>query len=465
MKKPESCTAHAMRTTTRKCKEAALNLLAKKKLQSLNCTLPLISDYAVGKRTRAASSKSSSMSIDDDITSLTSVTMTRDKRRLKPLPPELVHPPSPADTGDENSQPPERRVSRRRTIHQLEHQMVNHHDESSNNSLASSSVSSYMTTSSEFSQLPNFLAQHLNNTTKSMPVKEVTKTKESESAIPVPGWRVKPIAVGFRLEGTENTSDDVYAKRHQRHETDEIKIKRRDIRRQYENYLREKMMLKEGRKVATSTSNSQTNKKNPITSIPDDGHIYSMVCDEADLEGNSFNLIQLEIYNSFCLDLELESILIVDQRDLAKARVAPKLGDDETKPAVLTIKKPEPVLNTSSKRSTSSKPSAHNNKENSSLVNKTSSIFSQNKRITAPTSTMSKKRLISSIYDDIDSDYKNNTSPFDFPLNTSPTTDHKKSKTTTTITPPRRRSLCSQITNSNFFTKSISSPVRKRQKL
>jgi hypothetical protein len=163
---------------------------------------------------------------------------------------------------------------------------VDTHDESSNNSMASSSTKSSVASSasstnyhqpasesssnqntSVFNRLASFLNKQFdwpylspskekkpdhnkaanspteNNTDqKEEHIKEEKKESRSKNVIIVPNWRIVTIKKGFRLEGTENMNDDCFLKRHQKHENEEIRIKRRDMRWQREEYLREKLL-------------------------------------------------------------------------------------------------------------------------------------------------------------------------------------------------------------------------------
>ena len=84
----------------------------------------------------------------------------------------------------------------------------------------------------------------------------------------MPGFRITaPIRPGYRLEGTEDTTDDCYLKRHQKYEAEEIRIKRWDMRRQKEEFERNKLL--KGRyysKSNVSASNSKTSKSSASSS-------------------------------------------------------------------------------------------------------------------------------------------------------------------------------------------------------
>ena len=47
----------------------------------------------------------------------------------------------------------------------------------------------------------------------------------------IPGWRIKPIAPSYVMEGTENIEDENFLKRHQKPENDEKRRKRWDVQR------------------------------------------------------------------------------------------------------------------------------------------------------------------------------------------------------------------------------------------
>jgi hypothetical protein len=63
-----------------------------------------------------------------------------------------------------------------------------------------------------------------------------------------------PMKKSFRLEGTENMTDEFISKKHQKHENEEIKIKRWDMRMQKEEYERNR------RNLAASGSKATTSK-------------------------------------------------------------------------------------------------------------------------------------------------------------------------------------------------------------
>lgn len=95
------------------------------------------------------------------------------------------------------------------------------------------------------SAIPSYQSPEKSN--KPSPVKNVL----------VPSWRtilIKPI---YKLEGTENLNDEFYLKRHQKHENEERIIKKRDLRRQKEEYLKYKM---QNRNRLTSANKTDKNK-------------------------------------------------------------------------------------------------------------------------------------------------------------------------------------------------------------
>lgn len=55
--------------------------------------------------------------------------------------------------------------------------------------------------------------------------------KDSDNKEEIPGWRLKPIAPSYAMEGTENIEDETILKRHQKHENDEKRRKRWDVQR------------------------------------------------------------------------------------------------------------------------------------------------------------------------------------------------------------------------------------------
>lgn len=75
---------------------------------------------------------------------------------------------------------------------------------------------------------------------------------------------IKPI---YKLEGTENLNDEFYLKRHQKHENEERIIKKRDLRRQKEEYLKYKML---NRNRLNPTNKNDKNKLLVINNIDND---------------------------------------------------------------------------------------------------------------------------------------------------------------------------------------------------
>lgn len=139
---------------------------------------------------------------------------------------------------------------------QFELMFVENLDESSNNSTSSNkssiltfstateSVSTTSTTSSTLYTLANDFTENKHQ-------------QVQESKVVVPSWRLslkyKPF---YRIEGTESLTDDTFLKRHQKYENEEIKIKRWDMRRQREEYERNKLL-----KGRQSTSKVQPSVK------------------------------------------------------------------------------------------------------------------------------------------------------------------------------------------------------------
>jgi hypothetical protein len=83
--------------------------------------------------------------------------------------------------------------------------------------------------------------------------------------IVVPNWRIRLIKVGFRMEGTENTNDDCFLKRHQKHENEEVRIKRRDMRWQRDEMMREKLLKGRFSVAADDSATSNVSKSSKAT--------------------------------------------------------------------------------------------------------------------------------------------------------------------------------------------------------
>jgi hypothetical protein len=92
-----------------------------------------------------------------------------------------------------------------------------------------------------------------------------TTTKLSPHVV-VPSWREVSLKKSYKLEGTENTSEDVYLKRHVKYENEEIKIKRWDMRRQREEFERNKLLKRHQSLVSFSFSSSSSSSSIKNTS-------------------------------------------------------------------------------------------------------------------------------------------------------------------------------------------------------
>lgn len=85
------------------------------------------------------------------------------------------------------------------------------------------------------------------NDVKHINPQEETNSSSSNASkfsneVVVPSWRVVLFKANYKLEKTENLNDETYLKRHQKPETEEKQIKRWDLRRQREQYEREKLL-------------------------------------------------------------------------------------------------------------------------------------------------------------------------------------------------------------------------------
>lgn len=70
---------------------------------------------------------------------------------------------------------------------------------------------------------------------------EKQKNSPAKSVL-VPNWRTVSLKPIYKLEGTENLNDEYYLKRHQKHENEERLVKKRDLRRQKEEFIKFKML-------------------------------------------------------------------------------------------------------------------------------------------------------------------------------------------------------------------------------
>jgi len=91
--------------------------------------------------------------------------------------------------------------------------------------------------------------------------KEQETVNANNECVIVPSFRIKTIKMGFRIEGTENINDDMYEKKHQKLENEEIKIQKWDLKRQQYEYEKIKALQKENRlsiKTPASTPSTQS---------------------------------------------------------------------------------------------------------------------------------------------------------------------------------------------------------------
>lgn len=100
----------------------------------------------------------------------------------------------------------------------------------------------------------------------------------------MPEWREMIIKPAYRLEGTENTTADSYLKRHQKFENEEIRIKRWDMRRQKEEYERNKLL--KGR-YASQLIQQQSSKSKTATPQESNSSLASACSSTTSLSHNT----------------------------------------------------------------------------------------------------------------------------------------------------------------------------------
>lgn len=243
---------------------------------------------------------------------------------------------------------------------------VENHDESSNYSMASCSTKSTISTDSSMSTTsiydskfsgPTNTIPHLTNFVASPPppqskTAKMSPKKLNNSKILVPNWRVKVIRKGFKLEGTENMLEDFYLKKHQKHENEEIRIKRNDMRRQREELMREKLLQRQNQVVSsvpTIKSSKNCSKK-------------------VDMEEQD---VYMREFNESLLD-DIEEIQIVSEDELLNAKQLneneelveqqPESTQDSTKPQ-LAHRSCLKVLNSNQMEKNTKKKNIDNNKK------------------------------------------------------------------------------------------------------
>jgi hypothetical protein len=128
-----------------------------------------------------------------------------------------------------------------------------------------------LATSSASSSTRSALNRVLVSTTSALgasaadPAQQDESIKRCRRVIEVPKWRVVTIdeideLEGFILESTENMNEDCYLKRHTKHEKNEQRIKRHDMRRQREENMRQKQLR--GRSLSFAATSTDGDSKN-----------------------------------------------------------------------------------------------------------------------------------------------------------------------------------------------------------
>ncbi|XP_018320516.1 male-specific lethal 1 homolog isoform X2 [Agrilus planipennis] len=95
----------------------------------------------------------------------------------------------------------------------------------------------------------------------------------------VPRWRVKVYTSCYTMEGTENLDDEVFNKRHLKHENDERRRKRWDVQRIREQRIVEKLKQRQERVASGSKGEDQSEPVQSLWPLPEDIK-YLEVCDQ-----------------------------------------------------------------------------------------------------------------------------------------------------------------------------------------
>ncbi|XP_063241498.1 male-specific lethal 1 homolog isoform X2 [Bacillus rossius redtenbacheri] len=99
--------------------------------------------------------------------------------------------------------------------------------------------------------------------------------------VEVPSYRLRPTTSCYSMEGTENLDDEVFSKRHQRHELDERRRKRWDVQRIREQRQIEKLKQREQAASRRSSAGGRCREaEEPLVSLwpqPDDAKYLEVV--------------------------------------------------------------------------------------------------------------------------------------------------------------------------------------------
>lgn len=100
---------------------------------------------------------------------------------------------------------------------------------------------------------------------------DIIETLEDQKKAEVPGFRLKPVAPSYIMEGTENIEDETLLKRHQKPENEEKRRKRWDVQRIREQRHVARLRARydshpTDEQSSTSAKNSQLSKLMPLSS-------------------------------------------------------------------------------------------------------------------------------------------------------------------------------------------------------
>lgn len=167
-------------------------------------------------------------------------------------------------------------------------------DETSNHSVGSNSYSTASSNTTESSDGMNIYSLNLTSTeitSKYFELKSsstiVTLNEETEPVekkpaenVLVPSFREKKFKWYYNIEATENVSDDIYLKRHQKHENDEIKMQRWDRMRQKNELERQRLLFKENKHQNQVVEVKQSTSGNNCLDPENDMYIIQIIGNE-----------------------------------------------------------------------------------------------------------------------------------------------------------------------------------------
>lgn len=175
--------------------------------------------------------------------------------------------------------------------------------------------------------------------------KMTKKISLSTDQVIVPNFRIKNFKPRYRIEGCENMSDEAYSKRHQKLENEEIKIQKWDIKRQKEEFEKNKALEKEKKPSTKLVNNNKAvtplnlinDSNEPIILTENDMYIIEVIDGDQSIEnGSTTNINQSRITLQLILTNQ-ESNPVQSEKAITKIKKNPKRSRTQNKKIIKNI--------------------------------------------------------------------------------------------------------------------------------